>query len=195
MALHFPPPTTLMKATNPSDKQPSEANPTSKQHPVELATRSDGARLQPRQTRDKFGNFCFKWQIKNGKEEKSKQAEKRCSNAASASFNCEKSHDLLQCGTARLRVASGSAAAAATGGWQVAGGRWHLPFECCRSVARFRYIKEATVNGIDDNTWAPYWRLKLSLTAATAFQLQVDVASAKEFWCAASSGSSSRQKL
>lgn len=95
---------------------------------------------------------------------------------ARESFNCEKSHDLLQCGTARLRVASGTAAAAtlaASGRKVVAGGRWYLPFECC-SVAHFRYRKEANVNGIDDNTWAP--RLELSLTAATAFQLQVDVA-------------------
>lgn len=42
------------------------------------------------------------------------------------------------------------------------GGRWHLPFECC-SVALLRYIKEANVNGIDDNTWAPLRTEALSL--------------------------------
>lgn len=123
---------TLMKATNQTTsnqpRQPNEQT-TSRRAAVEERGSEEGCENQPRQARDKFGNFCFKWQIKNGKEGKSKQAEKRRSNAASvsgsASFNWEKSHDLLQCGTARLRVASGTAASAAvpataSGGWQVA---------------------------------------------------------------------------
>lgn len=129
----------LMKATNQTTKKQAtkwgnRGNPASKQHPVEQLSRveeeeEDGISLVRQGT--SLATFASSDKLKTAKRENRNKP--KSDGRARESFNCEKSHDLLQCGTVRLRVASATAATLAASGRKVAGGICRLSVALSRT--------------------------------------------------------------